>query len=812
MASSGSEFEEDDIDYTQPLLYDENQDSGSEFELPKDGRPKRSKAVGKTSASGALKRSKSRDGRTTNLALRTKNQIKEDGRRPRDRAPLRAAKKRKAERPSDYEERQHAKRIKADPDENYLSLLNNEINRVVHPKAKRGTLKKTQIGSSAWTREEKAAFFLAASRHGKHAYPPIASRIGTKSPLQVAEYVDILESELKLRKKGVKRFHPVTDDQIPAALEVSQECCEAMEVYAQELERAEQEWKREREVKKWGKDAWLLTQETDTWMRRDLRAKKSDPERYRTLIEAVPAVEFFELRNWLSMSRGVFMNPAGEAKADQNWRTIVEEDEEQEHGIFATAFSDFHTLAKDITKKIVANAQFFAMSRTRMYDTDRNKVRKRECEVTALDVRTAVENMGLPLNADEFWQTAARRNHLNLNDDDVGDTPLSYDEVEESLSKRHKVLSSSEYRRLKRLDRREQALLEAHARAEALEKEVQGESQPDQADIDTESENGESDENLNSDSDSEVSVVDFVSKPKASQRTSKEDAYHLYISSLDTLTSIKNEALLWSSLHIEPPFPLSEAVQEAESKLARTPKVALKREVDRYETEQWREKTEYLAPWETLDGLPGKQDWVKNEATMHSVTQRERAAIEERELRIEPADNEPEADKQPAQPGQELSNERIVDSDNEGDDSGSNDEEILQVEKLEKLEKEEENDARSVLSSIPHSTRSPSASLPSVHLFSQSPALPTSSPQPQPCRSTRNRQSMQQGIADPNLPSSSSGLFDDTGRVRSITPVISSTQMDTFMGGTQTQRDELPGFGAEMEDEDSEEEWLRRGR
>lgn len=887
MAPSDSEFEEDDIDYSQPLLYDPNEDSGSEFELPieeqskksrktKDKRGRKPAKQPKSKPAPAKKsrdvgQSRPRPGRSIVLADRTKwteNQIKEAGRKPRDRAPVRLLKKRKASRPLDYEERRHAKRLKSDPDENYRRILNHEINRIAHPTLPKTNIRKTQIGCSVWTRLEKAQFFAAAERVGKHDYPAIAARIGTKSQFEVAEYVDTLENEIQLRKKGVKRYYSLTDDQVPAAIEVSQECCEAMEVFAHDLEKQEQEFKREAEIEKWGSDTWLLTAETDIWMRKDLRAQKSDPDRYQTLVEAVPAVEFFELRNWLSMSRDVFMNPAGESKADQNWRTIVEEDEELEHGIYATAFADFHRLATNLTKKIIASAQFFAQSRTRMYDTDLKKRKKKPCEVTALDVRTAVENMGLPLNTDEFWQKAARRNHLEVVDDANDDEPMSYEEVEQTLNKRLKG-TPAERRRRRRRDAREQALLEAHARAEKNAREVREQNEApgndDQALLEAharaeksarevreqnandeeESDSGVSTSDFtdssDSDSDSDTEMLDADANGTATRQPQKaitaltpEEKYLRYISTLDRLTSIKEEATLWATLHLEAPFDISEAVTEAEHNLSRCKKFLIKRELDPAETDKWRERTEYLAPWESMDGAPKREKWGENEKAMQTVREKERKAVERRERAIaadvfEGFSDEDEGsnDEEIAQviadrEAQALSNERVADSDDESEaplpsssqrpdrrqhahahkirsssplnlsSDASNEEEMAQVEEY-------------------HSMLSQSGSQ-SQHSNSRS-----SSSRSQHRNSPRVSSSLYRGLGSPQVPqvaSSESGLFDHTGRVRSITPVISATQMDGFLG-TQTQREtqqELPGLVEGSVEEDSEEEWLSRGR
>jgi RNA polymerase I-specific transcription initiation factor RRN5 len=110
-----------------------------------------------------------------------------------------------------------------------------------------------QVGTSAWSSTEQAAFFAALGRLGKDSLPGIAGAIGTKSESEVRDFLLLLQ-DAAARQANAK----VTLRDIPAAVEVGSGCDlhmdEAAEALAWYQERLEATQEKERYA-----EYWLIT-------------------------------------------------------------------------------------------------------------------------------------------------------------------------------------------------------------------------------------------------------------------------------------------------------------------------------------------------------------------------------------------------------------------------------------------------------------------------------------------------------------------------------------------------------------------------
>ncbi|KAL2129928.1 hypothetical protein VTI74DRAFT_7092 [Chaetomium olivicolor] len=319
----------------------------------------------------------------------------------------------------------------------YLNLLNEDIidaaSRYV-PHNWDDTLAPSQVGLAYWSEAEKTLFFEALARLGRDDTAGIAGRLKTKSALEVADYLALLDSAACQKKD------PITPADLPAAVELSQACCAALEEAADAVAIRQERREEAEERKRWAaptfstaastiittttnnsteppEEFWLITPSNYT----SIQTARSPPAKM------LPFLTLFRLRSWLQLSSRLFMNSAVE---EYNWRAVADEPP----SIRATALEDFHALAVSVTRRLVAATVFVAESRVKSIRAWDGRVRKR---VWRSDVKAAVMSLGLRRDAREFWARCARRLRLEVVDDD-GDSwdegePLAYEEVESAL-------------------------------------------------------------------------------------------------------------------------------------------------------------------------------------------------------------------------------------------------------------------------------------------------------------------------------------------------------------------------------------------
>lgn len=308
----------------------------------------------------------------------------------------------------------------------YLNLLNREIEdaaqRVCLDDREENLPPPSQLGLTPWSGLEKEIFFEAVARMGKDDLEGISARIGSKSVVEVKQYITLLEEEIQSRYASDRKFVSEMAS-YPAAVELSQSCCRALEETADSISTKQERREQHREEKKWG-DAWDLTPEL---------ARRLDQGDTSVLDGmTLPSTDFFDLRQWLQLSREVFMNSAIES---ENWAYI----DEDPPSIWATTLEDFHSLVVSVTRRLVQTTIFASMSRIRdNLDYRQGATRK---VIRGKDVRAAATLLGMPHNAQEFWLNSARRLRLSVHDDTpeeggqkVTPVPLTYDQVESLLA------------------------------------------------------------------------------------------------------------------------------------------------------------------------------------------------------------------------------------------------------------------------------------------------------------------------------------------------------------------------------------------
>ncbi|KAK2806664.1 hypothetical protein FQN51_006632 [Onygenales sp. PD_10] len=338
--------------------------------------------------------------------------------------------------------------------EQYAEIFNEFINDNAGgaEAANKSTLSRSQIGVVRWSPEEKDALFNALERHGKSGIPKIASLVGSKSEIEVRAYIDILHRALEQQQHRDFSTSVILGD-IPAAIEVSEECDQVLEDNADALCLQEEQAHNTAGEREHG-EMWLVNRhvaavvedqlgaeneapdsvENETGDRKDLHEdNKTNNNNDETPPSSILATaQLLNASNWILLSERIFMNP-GNRQIEDNWSNLAYEGETP--SVTCEAFADFYTLAISLTRRLIQSSLFFAASRIRALERggyQRGKLVRRE------DVGAALDVLQMSHNTREFWTGAARRCKLDVEDirhrKGYKPAPLTYDEVEEELS------------------------------------------------------------------------------------------------------------------------------------------------------------------------------------------------------------------------------------------------------------------------------------------------------------------------------------------------------------------------------------------
>lgn len=512
------------------------------------------------------------------------------------RTPIRHAagtqSKRKAAKPPSEV---RAKRLKSWYNNEYRELLNVNVHDAVARAISedQAPVEGSQIGCSIWTTKEKDLFFTALSRLGRDNVREIAGRIISKSELEVQEYIHFLHQGMMEKPN---KLLGLTD--LPAAVEISDECSALLERAGDALASRQERSEEQAEQEKWG-DLWLLNETSNERLERQRKDEASSNH-----IELLlPAAKFFHLRNWLELSRRVFMNPETE---EDNWETIAEPGEPP--AIRATAFEDFHSLAVSITKRLISTTLFCTMSRQRA--TSARTVK--QAEVHHDDVEAAVKILGLKLNTQEYWKYCAKRCNLKVFDEEWNSF-MSYEEVETALRE------SSGLPRSRSVSRHERSVSRAALPKVEKENMTDSPSYSEGYASDEDSLRGYQSDFTNSASNSD-GLTDYLTEGEATSSKSRKErllqrarakkeaelAHEKYVEAFDWEASRCEERRLWTLLRQIAPFEIKPKPVD----LPDAPKGVFRDNLA--ERGDWRDHVVYRSPWETLDTPVPKEHFEKN--------------------------------------------------------------------------------------------------------------------------------------------------------------------------------------------------------
>ncbi|KUJ06256.1 uncharacterized protein LY89DRAFT_790654 [Mollisia scopiformis] len=491
-----------------------------------------------------------------------------------------------------------SKRLHAYYDNDYRKLLNVEINDATYGELSQEVLEASQVGSSSWNAEEKELLFSSLARLGRDNVRGIAVQIGSKSEPEVQEYLQLLQANVAERKRKSRRNFMVAD--LPAATEINEECCIVLERAGDALA-ARQEMAEEKvEHSKWS-DMWLVNENVSRLIERRRREEGGEEA-----LEAVlPAGNLFIFKNWLELSQRVFMNP-GTPREEDNWENLAEPSETP--AVRATAFEDFHSLAVNITKKLLSTTIFCTMSRLRSGNYHYVKV----SEVTADDVEAAVNILGLKKDSSQFWLGCPKRNNLEIIDDEENPEERAAVSLADNDVERELLSSRCSRSRSLSVSRHEKS----RASSQASRHEEAAYSSPSEVEYedpqDFESESSTDDEKKSAPRGESPDFTDPESptvttpnrRTRIRDRKAAELAHEAYTEALDMEASQKEEARLWSLIEQEPPFEVETNFDKVERP------VAIRDEIE--DGRNWRDHLEYWSPWETMGTPVPKSAFEKN--------------------------------------------------------------------------------------------------------------------------------------------------------------------------------------------------------
>lgn len=293
-------------------------------------------------------------------------------------------------------------------------------------------LRTSQIGCVIWTSAEKEAFFQALARYSKADITSIARKIGSKSELEVDDFLRLLEEENRCQLLYAKK-PPTTDPtEIPAAVEVSRECEILLERQAIALDThgGLDHTQRSNEAR----DAKLIDVECARLL--DQQAEDEDSEASNKNAHAsstLTAGKFFRLSSWLSLSEQIFMHSHFSMFRQGAGRDTIAE---EAPAITHDAATALYKLAVRQLRKILQTTLFCAESRILRA---RSGGHIAQALVKYQDVVAALDVIGAPEHWLEYWVSLPRRQKLQVVDRRRKNVSgrgrvLQYDQVEQLLS------------------------------------------------------------------------------------------------------------------------------------------------------------------------------------------------------------------------------------------------------------------------------------------------------------------------------------------------------------------------------------------
>lgn len=279
----------------------------------------------------------------------------------------------------DNSELQPVKKTKKSIKRAYLDMLNQDIEYAAsqgcptdHEREDgRVVLPASQIGLTLWSSMEKELFFEALGRLGRDDTAGIAERIRSKGEMEVRQYLKLLQDALNHRRQQ-RELGPLGLEDFPSAMEISDECCQALDEVADSIAMKQERAECADEEHDCGPN-WLVSHE-------NYKSLEAEAEE-----DTSKSAGVFRIKEWLSLSERFFMNAPN---AQGNWHIV----DGQAPSIRLTTLDEFRSLVVTLTKRLVAASHYMAMTRIRSESGYNQEVR---AFVRSKDVQAAALSLGM---------------------------------------------------------------------------------------------------------------------------------------------------------------------------------------------------------------------------------------------------------------------------------------------------------------------------------------------------------------------------------------------------------------------------------
>ncbi|KAK9477942.1 hypothetical protein V1514DRAFT_332404 [Lipomyces japonicus] len=339
--------------------------------------------------------------------------------------------------------------------DHYLDFLNMEIEEFINPKSHFTTisLQKDEAGQQVlttqpiskkplraskingrtlWTSEEKELFFEYLGRRSRRDPAGIAEGVGTKSVIECAEYIDILERNRttayvssKRRPRGIRSRWKKLMKSVPAAREMSENWIRFEEQQSCRLENYRDFAERNKDAKAWTRNLIQISNKTRQEMPAASLVRSVNGiinDKYIALTKAGieqcqdeqeidkfyelfgPDIHFINVENMLSVSRRLYYNQTKMSK----FITLAM----SSHGIQISAVKLFRELSTQFVRRLLASVLTVASMRLRLKDGQSFK--RKLYDITRRDVEVACQIVGADINSFSFWQKIQTRNKKRL--------------------------------------------------------------------------------------------------------------------------------------------------------------------------------------------------------------------------------------------------------------------------------------------------------------------------------------------------------------------------------------------------------------
>lgn len=263
---------------------------------------------------------------------------------------------------------------------------------------------RSTIDDSEWTGHEKVRFFEALVTTEPGNIITLSNAVGTKSPLECQAYLQQLKDANKYKHYKTN----ITAKHIPAAVELSTECVEALEKQADALANEHRRYEETLEKYAWG-DLWQIKMEEAEHIDELYEAENLDE-----IHNIAPEAELLNVHNMLILSDRyacfTLIYPKTNAPARIFQKDLPEEDKDPP-GMRYTALADLHALVVSLTRRLVQTTIWMAQSRIRAMD---KALWRPEQLVKHFDVHAGVDMLKLPHNSKDYWTYLPRRAGLSV--------------------------------------------------------------------------------------------------------------------------------------------------------------------------------------------------------------------------------------------------------------------------------------------------------------------------------------------------------------------------------------------------------------